>query len=261
MESPLFLDGMLSEEQILTALQCVDIERRRSLIATSVHIPYTEDHLKLILLDLYLSLLYFGKTQALSPRKISVLLSLTEWHHRQSMHLILSLQRSFDLFKQCLVRHAVHRPPFSSAIFSHVDLQSITEFYTNTYFRFYEMFKSVFVPNHQFYFTSTESPIPVQCPHLPPLAEGDLVQEQEEEEVMRDDNDLGQDKFIVDDPDSSSSSCSDSVNTEEDNEEMELQSAEDLISSTLDKATERIKEMVQQQLGGINVTFKEDKES
>ncbi|XP_073505156.1 cilia- and flagella-associated protein 119 [Phyllobates terribilis] len=45
-----------------------------------------------------------------------------------------------------LLRHSVHRPPFSIAVFSPQQLLLISDYFVNTYFRHFKLYKYVFTP-------------------------------------------------------------------------------------------------------------------
>ena len=48
---------------------------------------------------------------------------------------------SFSVFKEILLRHAIHRPPHSLAIFSLEDIKEIDLFAQDTFYRHYDMYK------------------------------------------------------------------------------------------------------------------------
>ena len=56
------------------------------------------------------------------------------------------MQESYALFGQLLQLHAVHRPPFSAAIFSVDDSKAINEFMLSSYYRLYKMYLYAFTP-------------------------------------------------------------------------------------------------------------------
>lgn len=55
----------------------------------------------------------------------------------------MSITESFTLFKQLLIEHAVHRPPFSTEIFNTQDAQLISNYLFNTYYKHYKMYQYV----------------------------------------------------------------------------------------------------------------------
>ncbi|KAJ3328981.1 hypothetical protein HDU76_008889 [Blyttiomyces sp. JEL0837] len=63
------------------------------------------------------------------------------------------MERDYSFFKDLLLKHCIHRPPFSDKIFSFTDLNAITEYVTNTYFRHYLMYKYVFTKKIKLEFT------------------------------------------------------------------------------------------------------------
>lgn len=54
------------------------------------------------------------------------------------------MTRSFEYFKKLLFTHAVDRPPLFVKIFSERDVEFITEFMLNGYFRHFKLYKYIF---------------------------------------------------------------------------------------------------------------------
>ena len=52
-----------------------------------------------------------------------------------------SEDKSFEIFKELLLRHAIKRPPHSLAIFSLSDVKKIDLFALDTFYRHFDMYK------------------------------------------------------------------------------------------------------------------------
>ncbi|KAL0228338.1 hypothetical protein RCL1_004481 [Eukaryota sp. TZLM3-RCL] len=254
---PLFNEGSLSVSESESLLSSTDVVKRRSLLCH--FLGFIEDsYTDSVLLDLYLSVFYFGKTKSLSPLKCSILLSITRYLHDQSMQLCLSLDRSFTLFNDLLVKHSVQRPPFSMCYFSHIDVKNIVEFFTNSYFRYFDMYKYVFIPNQLATVSFVDSPIlpEFQCPTLPPLNESQPVVTQEELEHETVEQIDGDEDVELTEPD---------VNQPDVNPDEELveevaapvagESSETLISKALEEASLQIRSVLKEQVGQITDTL------
>ncbi|KAJ3227285.1 hypothetical protein HK099_002649 [Clydaea vesicula] len=53
-------------------------------------------------------------------------------------------ESDYNYFKELLLKHSIHRPPYSVRIFSLLQIKQISEYVTNTYFRHYLMYKYAF---------------------------------------------------------------------------------------------------------------------
>ncbi|TPX59155.1 hypothetical protein PhCBS80983_g02658 [Powellomyces hirtus] len=99
----------------------------------------------LILMDFYFYTLRFAKSTNLSPEQASVFFSIMKTtHERTAASPFLHLEKDYEVFKDTLLRHSVHRPPFSQKIFSLAEAKAIDEYAVNTYFRHYLMYKYAF---------------------------------------------------------------------------------------------------------------------
>lgn len=98
-----------------------------------------------ILMDMYAHLLMFAKSREMSPEKTSTLVSIMQKTHETSMESSFSRVESYDLLRQLMVQHSVHRPPLSAAIFDLEDVHDIEEYLLTTYYRHYKMYVFAFV--------------------------------------------------------------------------------------------------------------------
>lgn len=96
-------------------------------------------------MDMYAHLLMFAKSREMSPEKTSTLVSIMQKTHETSMASSFSRVASYDLLRQLMVQHSVHRPPLSAAIFDLEDVHDIEEYLLTTYYRHYKMYVFAFV--------------------------------------------------------------------------------------------------------------------
>ena len=66
----------------------------------------------------------------------------------------MSEEKSFETFKELLLRHAIKRPPHSLAIFSLSDVKKIDLFALDTFYRHYDMYKYALTVKEQLHLTS-----------------------------------------------------------------------------------------------------------
>ncbi|GET93170.1 hypothetical protein, conserved [Leishmania tarentolae] len=99
-----------------------------------------------VLLDLYGHLILFAKASQLSPFKTSTLFGIVYHVHEASMNDHLSRFHSYDLLRELVVRHSVHRPPYSTMVFNVREVQDIDTYMMSTYYRHYKMYVYCFVP-------------------------------------------------------------------------------------------------------------------
>eukprot|EP00744_Colponema_vietnamica_P012230 GILI01017178.1.p1 GENE.GILI01017178.1~~GILI01017178.1.p1 ORF type:complete len:324 (-),score=80.62 GILI01017178.1:59-1030(-) len=99
-----------------------------------------------VMLDLFFHLLLKCREAQMTPEKTSAIVGLVARTHAESMERVLSLQQSYTVFGQLLQLHAVHRPPFSSAVLTIDDAKVITDYFLGTYYRQYKLYLYVFTP-------------------------------------------------------------------------------------------------------------------
>ena len=99
-----------------------------------------------IFLDYIISLFEFAKLQRFSCAKISCLIDLSQHLFEETIANMLSFDKSFELFKQFLLRHALHRPPHSIELFNLKEVKCITSYFMDTYFRHFLLYKKAFIP-------------------------------------------------------------------------------------------------------------------
>jgi Flagellar C1a complex subunit C1a-32 len=68
--------------------------------------------------------------------------------HITSVAQRLPVQASFERFKEGLLNHSVHRPPFSMGVFSARDAQAVLAWALEGYFRHYALYQYAFTSRH-----------------------------------------------------------------------------------------------------------------
>jgi hypothetical protein len=107
-----------------------------------------------LLMDLYMYLYAFSKEQEYTPEKISVLLAImhrlvvTDLFEADRRNSPWTLTESFKQFQSLLLRHSVERPPISAGIFETADVSAIVDYITHSYYRHFNLYQSVFVPQY-----------------------------------------------------------------------------------------------------------------
>lgn len=99
--------------------------------------------------QMMLELFAFTERENMDLRQTSTLLAIVEATHRaccenRSRASFPSVSEGFAVFERLLLQHSVQRPPFSIGVFDFAQLQAITQFVTNTYFRQYQLTQRVF---------------------------------------------------------------------------------------------------------------------
>lgn len=129
-------------EALRGVLKRVDAEGNGQLLHSSEH---TAGQLG-VLLDLYGHLVLFSKASQLPPFKTSTLVGIVHHVHQTSMCGRYTRAESYDLLRQLVVQHSVHRPPYSTMVFNIREVQDIDTYLMTTYYRHYKMYVFCFVP-------------------------------------------------------------------------------------------------------------------
>lgn len=100
-----------------------------------------------ILLDLFLHALQFAKLHKLSKAQISALVSIVKQTHEVCASTPFgNIQECFQYFRELMLIHSVHRPPWSIELYDTQQLEEITNYVINSYFRHYKLYKYTFTP-------------------------------------------------------------------------------------------------------------------
>ena len=131
-----------SQFSVETALKL--IKERFPLKLISEKFPEENKGLSEIYENYMILIMEYGIQQKYSFEKLSCLVELSFEVFEQSMSQRLSVQKSFNLFKQCLVRHSLFRPPQCVLIYSLEEIKSITRFFQNSFFKHYLLYLKSF---------------------------------------------------------------------------------------------------------------------
>ncbi|XP_073490805.1 cilia- and flagella-associated protein 119 isoform X2 [Aquarana catesbeiana] len=99
------------------------------------------------LLDLYYFTVRFCRDSGFTREQTSCLFSIMKEIHGTCVETSLgNVDECFQYFKELLLCHAVHRPPFSIEVFTQQQLPHISDYVLNTYFRHFKLYKYIFTP-------------------------------------------------------------------------------------------------------------------
>lgn len=82
-----------------------------------------------------------------------------------------TMAASFQAFKEAIHAHAVERPPASTAIFTVKDVRKIVDYFTNSYYRHFRLYKYVLAKKPQLSLRQASSGGVEVPPAWPPLAD------------------------------------------------------------------------------------------
>ncbi|KAH6583888.1 hypothetical protein BASA61_007797 [Batrachochytrium salamandrivorans] len=130
-----------------------------------------------IILDLYYYTLSFSKESDFTPEQTSALFSIIKVTHCEVVSTSqINLEKDFAYFKNLLLAHSIHRPPFSEKIFSFAEFKLVMEHIIQTYFRHYLMYKYVFTKKMRLGFVVENFMLAAQEP-------GDIVRCNTDEDI------------------------------------------------------------------------------
>ncbi|KAF5837883.1 flagellar C1a complex subunit C1a-32-domain-containing protein [Dunaliella salina] len=116
----------------------------RDLLARLLGIREPQEPKSAILLDFYVHTLQFGQELEMNDEKLSGLFSLMKEVHRRSTEDRMALEPSFVMFKELLLAHSVHRPPYSIGLFTHAEFRRILAWALDSYYRHYKLYQYVY---------------------------------------------------------------------------------------------------------------------
>lgn len=116
----------------------------RDLLAKYLKIDEPKNPKNAISLDLYVHVLQYAQEQRFADDKTSALFSIVKNVHSQSTGKRLTIERSFEYFKDLLLYHSVQRPPYSIGLFTYQEMQRILQWMLDSYYRHYKLYMYVF---------------------------------------------------------------------------------------------------------------------
>ena len=103
---------------------------------------------------------------------------------KQLLQQRLSEQKSYEMFKELLLRHSVQRPPHSLAIFNLDDVKAINDHVQDSFYRFYNMYLYS-LTKEQLIILATEPQVVLEEPPQSKLTEGRIIPAREVEGDIR----------------------------------------------------------------------------
>ncbi|KAL2916798.1 AAA ATPase afg3 [Polyrhizophydium stewartii] len=92
-----------------------------------------------ILLDMFYYALCFAREHDMSPEQTSAFFSILKQTHQEVIASpLINLEKDHAFFKNLLLQHSVHRPPFSESVFTFKEMKLVNEYITNTQVYFSE---------------------------------------------------------------------------------------------------------------------------
>lgn len=173
----------LTPEHVDKLANANTIQEREEILASifSLH-DYKENYKSIILMELYIQTLNFSFKSDFSPAKTSTFFSILKLVHYHAISTPgINLDSLFGLFKSLLVNHSVPRPPYSVLVFSLQDVQLITDYVTNTYFRHVKLYLYIFTKKRVLHIQNVS--VNIETPFsLPPLSEATMLPPAENQE-------------------------------------------------------------------------------
>jgi len=100
-----------------------------------------------VLLDLYMHAIKFALAQKFTSQQSSAFFSIVKQTHEVCVSTPFgNVDECFAYFRELVLTHAVHRPPWSLEIFNCHQVEAITNYVVNNYFRHYKLYKYTFTP-------------------------------------------------------------------------------------------------------------------
>lgn len=91
--------------------------------------------------------LSFCISEGYNTEKTSCFLEIFKYLFTTSLMNRFSEEKSFQIFKKLLLKHSVQRSPYSIAVFTCIEVKSITDYSLITFFRHYPLYEYSFIPN------------------------------------------------------------------------------------------------------------------
>ena len=143
-------DVSFSDAEQLLEL-CEDTERLQSrVVELAAGETGKSDKQSSIELDLFTYAVLFCKKSEFSPEQLSAFFTILKLVHSMCISTPYdNLQDCFVYFRELLLRHSVHRPPFSTSLYSLAQVKVITDYVLSTYFKHFKLYKYAFTKRVQ----------------------------------------------------------------------------------------------------------------
>ena len=143
--SGFFTFKYVSKAQYDALEAAVSAEEVKDELANTLGLSYKDKNKQGIASDLFFYLYAFCKDHAFDDAKTSTFLSIMKAiFQRDSETHGASMSASYEWFEEVLMRHCVHRIPYSVQVFDDHEVADILEFVVDTYFRQFRMYNYIF---------------------------------------------------------------------------------------------------------------------
>lgn len=150
----------------------------RDLLAKFSGISDPKNTKSAITLDLYVHALQYAQEQRFADDKTSGFFSIVKSVHMKSIEERLTVERSFEYFKDLMLYHSVQRPPYSVGLFTLGEMQRAMQWMLDTYYRHYKLYMYTFTDRVTMSVVTVHPSDSVELPpELPPLNDA-LTEEQ-----------------------------------------------------------------------------------
>jgi len=133
----------IKKNDVDTLQACYNPSETRSLLIELMcppEVPHSH-----ILGDMYFSCYKYAQTHKFTPPQLSSLLTILKRTHDVCVSTPFgNFQKCHEFFKELLLLHVVHRPPWTLKIFDAHQVQGINDYIIDNYFRHFKMYKYAF---------------------------------------------------------------------------------------------------------------------
>ncbi|PAA79858.1 hypothetical protein BOX15_Mlig002416g2 [Macrostomum lignano] len=131
-------------------LRLSTVEDTRAFIIETFGIREDSDGRGTIVLDMFYYAVQFCKEYNFNSEKTSCFLSILKQIHEMAIETPFgNIKETLEFLKDLILCHSVHRPPFSLGIFSPQEATAVSNYFIDSYFRHFKMYKYVFNPQVQ----------------------------------------------------------------------------------------------------------------
>ena len=132
------------------------VESEKSTLSTLFNLSTFQGPLRSIILELYHKVLVFGKHREskFDAKKLSTFLGIFDTAFKKAARKDISQEKFYNHFKELLLNHSVQRPPYSLCVFSADDVKNIADFFVETIYKYYPLYKYLLHPRYELTFTS-----------------------------------------------------------------------------------------------------------
>lgn len=140
-----FTDLTLEHASIL--LNCHTVSECVPILCASLQLEQNDEKV-IVVTDMFYYIIKFCQENNFSAEKTSIMFSLFKRIHSQCISSARdNLSAVYTNFQANLLRHSVHRPPFSEGVFTYSDSDRIIKYARETYFRCFKLYKYMFTSN------------------------------------------------------------------------------------------------------------------